>query len=92
MKEAIIRNVQDIDDADRRVLEHVLGQKLRKNQQVIIRIISLGPEAATTEGNSAESQTAASLPEWCNVYDGLTDGQVADLEAAVLQRANLTRP
>jgi hypothetical protein len=27
-----------------------------------------------------------------NVYDGLSDEQVADVESVTLQRANLTRP
>lgn len=90
MKEPIIRNVQDIEDADRRVLEHVVGQKLRKNQQVVIRIVALGPEVPTHHEASHESE--ATLPEWCNVYDGLTDEQIADLETVVLQRADLTRP
>lgn len=35
---------------------------------------------------------AGELPEWCNVYAGLTDEQIADLEKTILTRADLTRP
>jgi hypothetical protein len=30
------------------------------------------------------------LPPWCNVYDGLTDDEIADVESAILERPNLT--
>jgi hypothetical protein len=92
MKDAIIRNVQDIDDADRLALEHVLSRKLAKNQQVIIRIISLTSEDQASDGASPESRNLAALPDWCKVYEGLTDEQMTDLEKVVLQRANLIRP
>ena len=32
------------------------------------------------------------LPEWCNVYEGLTDEEIADLEKTILTRADLSRP
>lgn len=32
------------------------------------------------------------LPEWCNVYDGLTDQQLEEMEAVILERADLSRP
>lgn len=35
---------------------------------------------------------AGKLPEWCNVYAGLTDDEIADLEKRILTRADLTRP
>jgi hypothetical protein len=31
------------------------------------------------------------LPEWCNVYAGLSDDQIANLERAILRRMELTR-
>jgi hypothetical protein len=32
------------------------------------------------------------LPAWCNVYEGLSEGEIADLERIVLTRADLSRP
>lgn len=31
------------------------------------------------------------LPEWCNVYAGLSDEEIAELEETILTRADLTR-
>jgi hypothetical protein len=30
------------------------------------------------------------LPEWCNVYEGLADEEIADLEKTILTRADLS--
>jgi len=39
--DSITRNVKDIEADDRRSLEHVVGQQLRDNQEVVIRVIDL---------------------------------------------------
>lgn len=86
--EIITKNVRDISPPDKLALEHVIGQQLTENQQVIIQVCSLDlrSEPATTETKSAQG-----LPDWCNVYAGLTDKQIEAVEQTVLQRANLTR-
>lgn len=88
LMESITKNVRDISLPDKLALEHVIGQQLTENQQVIIQICSLDlrSEPATTEAESARG-----LPDWCNVYAGLTDEEVAAVEQTALQRANLTR-
>jgi hypothetical protein len=87
--ETVIRNVGDIDARDRQALEHVLGQSLRENQQLVIGIVDrqIPPEVSPNRANAS-----ATLPDWCNVYAGLSDAEVADLEKAILQRADLSRP
>ncbi|MEQ8787273.1 MAG: hypothetical protein RIC55_13290 [Pirellulaceae bacterium] len=90
MKNAI-RNVRDIDQADRQALEHVLGQPLHENQQLVIGIVDL----EATQPKKPQAGPGAerpALPDWCNVYAGLTDDQVADLEESILTRADLSRP
>ena len=71
--------------------QHVLGRQLKENQQIIIQVVTLSSDTEQTpeKGDAAASDE---LPEWCNVYEGLTDEQIADLESVMLQRANLTRP
>jgi hypothetical protein len=32
------------------------------------------------------------LPDWCNVYEGLSDEEVAEVEAIALDRSHFTRP
>lgn len=50
------------------------------------------------EGASATKQSAASisdggpvLPEWCDVYAGLSDQEIAELEQVILRRADFSR-
>ncbi len=81
--EAIVRNVRDIEVDERRALESVVGRKLDDNQQVVIQIVSPPPAAVHTPSDN--------LPAWCNVYDGLTEQEVADVEKIMLERADLTR-
>lgn len=87
--ENIIRDVRDIDNGDRQAIEHVVGQSLRDNQRLVIQIVSLDLKA---EPPAVPSSTAGGkLPEWCNVYEGLSDAEIAELEKTVLTRADLTR-
>ena len=79
--EKIIRNVRDIDAADREALEHVVGRQLRENQQVIINVVSLDV-AAPVPGAAAPAGT---LPDWCNVYDGLTDEEIDEIEKSIVR-------
>jgi len=75
--ETVIRNVGDIDANDRHALEHVLGQRLRDNQQLVIRVVNRQvepsrPSNVTPHDEAAGHEKAAGslLPEWCNVYAG----------------------
>lgn len=85
--ESITRNVAEIAAADRQALEHVVGQQLRENQQVVIHIVNMEVQPAKSNG----TQPPGMLPEWCSVYEGLSDQQVAELEEVVLTRADLSR-
>lgn len=86
--ETVIRNVKDIATVDRRALEHVIGRQLADDQRLLIRVVSVEvPQHAPT----AAAQAAGPLPEWCNVYQGLTDEAITALEETVLTRADLSR-
>lgn len=89
--QTVIRNVSDINDQDRQALEHVLGQQLSENQQLVIQVVKLqvAPIAPAESGGRRNSDVI--LPEWCNVYAGLSDDEIAELEKAILTRADLTR-
>jgi hypothetical protein len=89
--ETIIRHVRDINSAERRVLEHVIGRRLDENQKVIFQVVaSSDPTAESTGARDTAGQ--GKLPDWCNVYAGLSDEEIAEVERIVLQRADLTRP
>ena len=40
----------------------------------------------------AGKKSEALLPNWCNVYDGLTDQEIAGVEEIIRQRSDMTRP
>jgi hypothetical protein len=76
---------------ERESLEQVLGHELNENQQVIIQVVTIAKESAADHAQSA-CAPSAQLPDWCNVFAGLTQTQVAEIEQVVLQRADLTPP
>ena len=83
--ETIIRHVRDMDTSERSALEQLVGHSLRENQQLVIQVMTLSiPERQPPA-------SAATLPDWCNVYQGLTDEEIAGVERVALQRADLTR-
>jgi hypothetical protein len=58
---------------------------LQENQQIIIHVRDLPDTPSPMEPNGD------GLPEWCNVYECLSDAEIADVEADILDRADLTR-
>ncbi len=93
--ESITRNVRDLEADKRHSLETVLGHQLQDNQQVIIQVVSMDVDRKNSQpqqpASTADGDTRPQLPDWCNVYEGLNDDEVADLEKTILKRADLTR-
>ena len=87
--ESVTRNVRDISPPDRLVLEHVIGRQLAENQQVIIQVCNLRLDHDGIQ--DAEKNGGGALPDWCNVYAGLSDNQISTIEEVILKRADLTR-
>ncbi len=85
----IIRDVSDLGDDERRALEHVLGQPLSDDQQVVI---GLQPVHQPTNASQAVTSPSETIPAWWKVYEGLSDTEIDDLDAAIRHRADLTRP
>lgn len=83
--DSIQRSVRDFDAADRRALEHVLERPLSDDQQVVIQV--LGSDAQSTERKESDAKPceASPLPEWCNVYEGLSDAEIADIESSIVR-------
>ncbi len=88
--ETIVREVRDLKAPDRQAIEHVIGRTLSEDQKVIFQVVpaSVGPAAAGGQPTPAPGQ----LPEWCNVFDGLTDDEIEAVDKVIRQRAKLTRP
>jgi hypothetical protein len=86
--EEVVRNVAEIDAADRQALEHLLGERLAEHQQVIVSIVNINLAESRETPAAKPAQT---LDDWTRVYDGLSDEVIEDLDKVVKTRANLTR-
>jgi hypothetical protein len=84
----ITRNVRDLKDNERQVYEAALGEKLCENQQIVLEVVPAAPNVTPEAGagSSEARQPASQLPEWCNVYDGLSQDEIAELENVILDR------
>lgn len=88
----IIRNAADLDRSDRTLLERLLGERLSDDQQLVIGVLDRHPRGEPSHQVHVALAEAPALPDWCNVYEGLSDEEIADLERVILQRADLSRP
>jgi hypothetical protein len=85
-------NVRDINSDERRIYEAALGQKLQENQKIILQVITLGAESpAPAETEEQAKQPSGQLPDWCNVYEGLSDEEVDEIESVILDRSGWNR-
>ena len=85
--ENVIRNVKDIGTADRQALEHVIGQRLSENHQIVIKVLNLD----VAPSSQPSGPLAEEIPPWWKIYDGLDEAEVDRLDQAIRQRANVTR-
>jgi hypothetical protein len=85
--ESVTRNVRDLDQSERSVMERVVGHQLRETQQIIVNVVNIdfAPES------SAAGDTISDIPDSWKIYEGLSDAEIDTLDAAIRQRANLTR-
>ena len=92
--EEIIRNVSELSSDERHACELAVGHELQENQQLIIQIHAIDESTRTKVPSKAipgNGSRGSALPDWCNVYDGLSDAEIAAIEADILERADLTR-
>jgi hypothetical protein len=85
--DSITRSVRDIELADRRALEKVIGTQLAENQKVVIQVLNLDIPSAEQKDFDRQAQSRM-LPEWCNVYEGLSDAEIADLESSIVRSSD----
>jgi hypothetical protein len=88
----IIRNAADLNRDDRTLLERLLGEQLHDDQQLVIGVVDRQCRRQPPDETNISTAEVPTLPDWCNVYEGLSDEEIADLEHIILQRADLSRP
>lgn len=78
----VIRNVRDLDADDRQALEHVLGLRLRENDQLVISVLNVqANDEAARPGRGGGSR----LPDWCNVFEGMSDEEIDEIEKSIVR-------
>ena len=87
--ESIVRNIRDLDHADRSALERVVGHELHETQQVILNVVT--PDAGTNAVGSGGQPFLADVPSSWRIYEGLSDAEIDELDEAIRQRADLSR-
>lgn len=80
--ETIIRNVGDLTRQDVSALERVVGHQLRESHQLVIQIVSVSVPGAK------QPSPSSNLPEWCGVYEGLTDSEIDELDASIVRSSS----
>ena len=79
--ETIVRNVRDLQDNERSAAEQLVGHSVRENQQIIIQVADIDLSPAPSGAAASEGK----LPDWCNVYEGLTDAEIAEIEKSIIR-------
>ena len=87
--ETIVRNIRDLDQADRSALERVVGHELHETQQVVLNVVNL--DTCTTAAGSCGRPSLADVPNSWKIYEGLSDAEIDELDKAIRQRADLSR-
>jgi hypothetical protein len=82
--ETVVHNIRDLNDQKRTAAEQLVGHELRENQQLRIQVSDSINDASTKDPHPSEAP-------WSNIYDGLNDEKIEELDEAIRQRANLTR-
>jgi hypothetical protein len=82
--EMITRDAKDITSPTRQALEDFLGHPLQDHERVVIQVVG-------QEGGK-QPQTGAGLPEWCNLFAGLSEEEIDAIEKIALTRAIMARP
>ena len=94
--DSISYSVTDLSADQRHAFEGVLGQPLRDDQRVIVQLVN--PEGLTPPADSMPLRNntvtikregdVGILPDWCAIFADLSDEEMAELEAAILDRSD----
>ena len=84
--ETITRQVGELQANERSAAELLVGHSLRGHEQLILQVL----EVNLAESPSTDPQLAQTLPDWCNIYKGLSDEEIENIDRSIT-RCNLTR-
>jgi hypothetical protein len=77
--ETVTRNVRDLKVGERSAVEQLVGHPLSDQQQLIIQVVG------NSVGSQDKSEETDELPDWCNVYEGMSDDEITDIEKSIVR-------
>ena len=97
--DSISYSVTDLSADQRLVFESVLGQPLRDDQRVVVQLLGTDADQPNATPRLPQDQKitikregdVGILPDWCAIFADLSDEEFAEIEAAILTRADLSR-
>lgn len=78
-------DVAALDAPHRQALEEVIGHQLATSQRLIISVIEVAVPA------DSSPRPAQTLEQWTNIYNGLDERQIEEVDAVAKTRADLSR-
>ena len=79
--ETVVHNIRDLSGNERSAAEQLVGHALRENQQLVIQVVTLDLGVPPSGARAGE----AKLPDWCNVYEGLSDAEIAEIDKSIVR-------
>ena len=73
--------VREMTPDERSALERLLGHSLNDAQRLAVQVLN---ECAQDNSQQAQ-QPAMELPAWFNVYEGLSEAEIADIESSIFR-------
>lgn len=71
-------HVCEFDQFDRSALELLVGHQLDESERLVIQVMSGVEEPAARPADD-------DLPAWSDVYEGLSDSEIDELDAAIVR-------
>ncbi len=87
--ETRVYTIGELPTASRMAAEQLIGPKLTETQQIRIEVSAPAPSSP----DAMPEDDLPPLPDWFNVYEGLTDAEVDEITNTILSnRFDLRRP
>jgi hypothetical protein len=77
--ETVTHLVGELGAVERLAMERLLGHRLSDEQQLIIHVKGSDVE------EKSKKRLPNSLPDWCNVYKGMTDEEIDEVDRSIVR-------
>ena len=79
--ETVVRNIQDLPQSDRLMFERIVGHPLRESEQLVIQVMGMQDPSQAARNQ----EPPGTLPAWCDVYEGLSEEEIDELDRAIVR-------